>query len=89
MKPRISEFGKIYWKDLLDYLTENYVFGQIVKVNNDNTLTYKCVIMFRNHYRGPEELFIKVSSSSKLVLSANTQKLRFKNIDELKKYCKR
>ena len=88
MRPRVSEFGKIYLNDLIGYLNENHIYGFTVKANNDNILTYTYLIMFRNHYRGPEELFIKVSSSSKLVLSANTQKLRFKNINELKKYCK-
>ena len=88
MRPRISSFGKITRKELDDYLFNNYVLGLTVK-ETENVLIYKYVIMFRKNKEQPEELFIEVSKTSKLVNKAYTNKgIKFKNINELKSYTK-
>ena len=89
MRPRINGFGKITRKELDKYLTENQVYGFTVKIN-DSTFVYSYHIMFREHKKDPEMLFVEVSKSSKLVLKAWTNRGKtFNNIDELKKYTKR
>ena len=88
MRPRINSFGKIFYKDLNKYLMENQVYGFTVKIDN-NTFIYSYHIMFRENKKDPEMLFIKVSSNSKLVLSAYTDRGRkFNSVDELKNYTK-
>ena len=88
MRPRISSFGKITRKELDDYLFNNYVFGLTTK-ETENILIYKYVIMFRKNKEQPEELFIEVSKTSKLVNKAYTNKgIKFNNINELKSYTK-
>ena len=89
MRPRINSFGKIFYKDLNKYLTENQVYGFTVKIDN-NTFIYSYHIMFRRNKEAPEMLYIEVSQSSKLVLRAWTNKGKnFNNIDELKNYTKK
>jgi hypothetical protein len=88
MRPRINNFGKITRKELDSFLTENKVYGFVVKINDDN-IVYSYNIMFRKTKEAPEMLFVKVSKTSKLVLGAWTDKYKkFNNIDELKKYVK-
>jgi hypothetical protein len=89
MRPRINKFGKITLNELHDYLENNYVFGFTVK-RNISTLTYTFLMMFRDTRKGPEELYIEVSNTSKLVIKATTNKGKvFNNIDELKQYTKK
>lgn len=89
MRPRINSFGKITRKELDKYFIENQVYGFTVKIESD-ILLYSYNIMFRKNKEAPEMLFVKVSPTSKLVLSAYTNKGKvFNNIDELKKYTKR
>lgn len=89
MRPRISKFGKITRKELEKYLNDNQVYGFTVKVDGD-ILVYSYYMMFRNTKKEPENLYIKVSRNSKLVLSAWLENGReFNSVDELKKYTKR
>ena len=86
MRPRISSFGKITRKELDDYLFNNYVFGLTAK-EDKNTFLYKYVIMFRKNKEQPEELYVKSSKTSKLILNAWTNKgKKFNNVDELLSY---
>ena len=87
MRPRISNFGKMYFKDLHKYLTDNYVFGFTVK--RGDPLKYTFLIMFRNSRKSPEELIIEVSSASKIVLGAYTKNQKFTSIQELLNYTKK
>ena len=89
MRQRINSFGYIKYKDLNNYLTDNKVFGLIAKYDGD-FIIYTYVIMFRENKKDPEELYIKVSRNSKLVVGANTNRGKiFNNVDELKQYTKR
>jgi len=88
MRPRINKFGKITRKELDSFLIENKVYGFVVTVGKDEII-YTYHIMFRHNKKDPEMLYVKVSSTSKLVLEAwiNNGK-KFNNIDELKEYIK-
>ena len=89
MRQRINSFGYIKYKDLNNYLTDNKVFGLTGKYDGD-FIIYTYVIMFRENKKDPEELYIKVSRNSKLVVGANTNRGKiFNNVDELKQYTKR
>lgn len=89
MRPRINRFGKITYNELNQYLTENQVYGFTAKIN-DSTIVYSYHIMFRKAKEAPQKLFVEVSQTSKLVISAWIDKgIKFNNIDELKKYTKR
>lgn len=89
MRPRISSFGKITRKELDTYLTANQVYGFVVKIEPE-VFVYSYHIMFRENKKDPEMLYVKVSTYSKLVLDAYTNRGKtFKNIDELKQYTKR
>ena len=89
MRPRINTFGKISKSELQEYLTQNYVFGFIAK-KNEHTILYTYKMMFRSNRNNPEELYIEVSNTSKLVLKAWTNKgIIFNSINELKKYTKK
>ena len=89
MRPRINKFGKITYKELNTYLIENQVYGFLAK-RNECTITYSYHIMFRKNKEAPEMLFVEVSSTSKLVLNAWTNKgINFQNIEDLKKYTKK
>lgn len=89
MRPRINKFGKITLNELHNYLKDNYVFGFTVK-RNISTLTYTFLMMFRDNRKDPEELYIEVSNTSKLVIKATTNKGKvFNNINELKQYTKK
>lgn len=89
MRPRINSFGKITYKELNTYLTDNYVFGFVVTIK-ENTYVYSYNIMFRKNKEKPEMLFIEVSQSSKIVLKAWTDKgKKFNNVNDLKNYTKR
>lgn len=81
MRPRKTNFGKIYFKDLEQYLNYNKVYGMYVK--RGDPLLYTFLIMFRKTKEPPEKLFIEVSSTSKLVLSIYTEKRKFQNIKEV------
>jgi hypothetical protein len=89
MRPRINKFGKVFYQEINDYLTNNYVYGFTVK-RNVSTLIYTFLIMFRENKKDPEELYIEVSNNSKLVIGASTNRGKtFMNIDELKQYTKK
>ena len=89
MRPRISSFGKITRKELDTYLLENKVYGFVIKIN-DSSFIYSYKMMFRKNKEAPEMLFVEVSKTSKLVISAWTNKgIKFNNIEELKKYTKK
>ena len=89
MRPRINSFGKITYKELNTYLTDNCVFGFVVTIK-ENTYVYSYNIMFRKNKEKPEMLFVEVSQNSKFVLKAWTDKGRkFNNINDLKNYTKR
>lgn len=87
MRPRVKiEFGKMTYSELKEYLTNNRVFGFMVKIC-PKTLIYSYNIMFRKNKENPEMLFVEVSQSSKLVLKAWTDKGKtFNNIKELLDY---
>ena len=88
MRPRINSFGKINRDELEIYFNENNVHGFIVKIN-DKTLVYSYYLMFRNLTKHPEMIYVEVSKISKSVINAWTNKgIKFKNIEELKKYTK-
>lgn len=89
MRPRINTFGKITYKELHEYLTENQVYGFTAKIEIC-TIIYSYHIMFRENKKDPEMLFVEVSQTSKLVLRAWTDRgMKFNNADELKKYTKK
>ena len=89
MRQRINSFGYIKYKDLNNYLTDNKVFGLTGKYDGD-FIIYTYVIMFRENKKDPEELYIKVSQTSKLVIDAWTNwGKKFNNVEELKTYTKR
>lgn len=89
MRQRINSFGYIKYKDINKYLTENSVYGLTARFE-DQYIVYSYVIMYRHNKKDPEELYVKVSQNSKLVVSACTNWGRkFNNVDELKNYTKR
>lgn len=83
MRPRISKFGKITYSELDNFLTDNKIYGFTAKVGLDEII-YSYHIMFRHNKKAPELLYVKVSTSSKLVLAAWTDTHTFETIDELK-----
>ena len=86
MRPRINKFGKVSYKEINDYLTNNHVYGFTVKESYDS-LQYSYKMMFRSNKETPEIVFIEVSKTSKLVINAWTNKgIKFNNIEDLKKY---
>lgn len=77
------------FEELNEYLTNNYVFGFTVKIK-DNELVYSYLMMFRKNKQDPEKIYISVSTKTKRVLGAWTDKgYIFKNINELKFYTKK
>ena len=89
MRPRINKFGKITLNELHNYLEDNYVFGFTAKRNGD-VIDYVFLMMFRDNHNKPEELYIKISNISKLVIKATTNKGKvFNNVEELKQYTKK
>ena len=89
MRPRINKFGQIKLKELQEYLNSKQIYGHTIKINNDNTYTYSFCIMYRHNKKKPNNLFVKVSATSKNVLDAceSTGK-KFNNINELKLFYK-
>lgn len=88
MRPRINKFGKITLSEINKYFLENQVYPSTGKREGD-TILYNYLIMFRHNIKKPEIVSIKVSSVSKLILKAETNKgIIFNNIDELKSYTK-
>ena len=83
MRPRISKFGKITYPALDKFLLDNRIYGFTAKVGLDEII-YSYHIMFRHNKKAPELLYVKVSTSSKLVLAAWTDTHTFETIDELK-----
>lgn len=83
MRPRISKFGKITRTELDNFLTDNRIYGFTAKVGLDEII-YSYHIMFRHNKKAPELLYVKVSTSSKLVLKVWTDNHTFETIDELK-----
>ena len=83
MRPRISKFGKITRTELDNFLTDNRIYGFTAKVGLDEII-YSYHIMFRHNKKAPELLYVKVSTSSKLVLAVWTDTHTFETIDELK-----
>lgn len=90
MRPRINtKFGKATYSHMLQYLTDNYVFGHTVKICSDY-LIYSFTMMFRDNKKSPEILFLKISTASKLVTDAWTNKgNKFDSIDSIKSYTKK
>ena len=89
MRPRINLFGKITRKELEEYFMENQVYGFTVTRKN-TYLVYSYNMMFRSNKKDPVMIYVKVSSTSKLVLDAWTSTFKkFNNVEELKKYTKR
>ena len=83
-----KKFGKFTWAALKEYFLNNSVYNYTVNVS-DNVLTYKSLIMFRNNKLPPEQIYIKVSKTSKLVFDAYTDKRKFNNIKEVLEYTKK
>ena len=83
MRPRISKFGKITYSELDKFLLDNRIYGFTAKVELDEII-YSYHIMFRHNKKAPELLYVKVSTSSKLVLKVWTDNHTFETIDELK-----
>ena len=83
MRPRISKFGKITYPELDKFLLDNRIYGFTAKVELDEII-YSYHIMFRHNKKAPELLYVKVSTSSKLVLKVWTDTHTFETIDELK-----
>ena len=89
MRPRINKFGKTSYRDIHAYLTDNQVYG-FIAYQKDNSIVYSYNMMFRSNKEKPEILFIEVSKTSKLIITAWTNKnVKFANVDELKKYTKK
>ena len=90
MRPRITSFGKITRKELSDYFTNNYVFGSTVEKHSDGKILYTYYMMFRHNKKQPEQIYVEVSGSSKIVLRAwSNNGIVFKNVDDLKSYTKK
>lgn len=86
MRPRINAFGKITHNELKKHFTDNYVWGDIVKIK-EATLVYTYKMMFRNNKEKPEIIHVIVSQTSKLVITAWTNKQKFfKDANELIEY---
>lgn len=83
MRPRINKFGKITRAELDNFLTDNRIYGFIAN-RLDGEIIYSYHIMFRHNKKAPELLYVKVSTSSKLVLAAWTDTHTFETINELK-----
>ena len=88
MRPRKTTFGTMPYKELQKFLNDNDIWGHTVHEDPD-FLTYTYLVMFRRNKEAPEELYVKVSRRSKLVIHLASNKRTFLSltdaIDKLKK----